>query len=98
MKFMVSWSVDQDRWPAILEKWGSMSPAERADVGDGVTMIGRWHDLVSRTGVLIIEATDTAAVTTYLGNWNPHMDIDVVPVLDDEESAEVARQIVANQA
>ena len=74
---------------------GSLTPQERADVGDGVKMIGRWHDTAGRQGVGIFETTDLAALNRYLGQWNPVMDIDIAPVLDDEESAELARSITA---
>ena len=56
--------------------------------------IGRWHDIVARTGVAIIEADDVAALARYLTMWNPHMDLDVAPVVDDEESAALAQEIL----
>lgn len=97
MKFMVSWSIDQDKWIPILEKWTSMTPEERGDAGEGVKIVGRWHDFAARTGVLILEASNTDALALYLGQWNPHMDMDVSPVLDDEESAKAGRAILENQ-
>jgi hypothetical protein len=90
---MTTWSIDQDKWLPILEMWGSMSAEERADAGPGVSIIGRWHDTAGRKGVAIFEAADLAALNTYLGQWNPHMDMEVAPVLDDEESAAVARSL-----
>lgn len=95
MKFMASWSVDQEQWLPILKKWSSMTPEQRAEAGPGVKILGRWHDLGARTGVAIFEASDAGALTRYIGQWNPAMDIDVVPVLDDEESAAAAKDIVA---
>lgn len=94
MKFMVHWSIDQDKWLPILEQWASMSDAERADAGPEVSIIGRWHDTGGRTGVLIAETSSVAALYTYLGKWNPHMDVEVTPVLDDAESAAVARAVI----
>lgn len=91
MKFMVTWSIDQDKWLPVLEMWGSMTAEQRADAGPGVSIIGRWHDMVARRGVAIVEATDLAALNTFIGQWNPHMDEEVAPVMDDEESAAVAR-------
>ena len=44
----------------------------------------------------ICEATDLAALHRYLGQWNPAMDMDVAPVLDDEESAAAAKAILAS--
>jgi hypothetical protein len=94
MKFVVNWSIDQENWLPILEKWSSMTAAERADGGPGVTIVGRWHDMASRTGVAILEATDAAAVTRYICQWNPVMDIICAPCLDDEESAAAGKAIL----
>ena len=80
----------------MLKKWVSMSPQERANTGDGVKMIGRWIDMAGRTGVLIVESNDLAAVHRFIGQWNPYMDIDLTPVVDDEESAVISRQIIAD--
>ena len=43
-----------------------------------------------------MEATDLAALNRYLGQWNPFMDMDVAPVLDDEESAAVTKSMVTD--
>ena len=94
MKFLVSWSVDQDKWLPVLKTWGKMSAKERASAGRGVKIIGRWHDMASRTGVAIIQAGDIKDVHRYIGQWNPNMDMDVTPVVDDAESARLARDIV----
>ena len=96
MKFMINWSIDEDKWLPVLKKWVSMSPQERSNTGDGVRMIGRWLDMAGRTGVLIVESNDLAAVHRYIGQWNPYMDIDLTPVVDDEESAAISRQIIAD--
>jgi hypothetical protein len=95
MKFMTCWAIDQEKWLPILAKWGSMTPEQRANDGPGVTLIGRWHDMAGRRGVAIYEATDLAALSISIANWNPYMDIDIAPVLDDEESAAAARTITS---
>ncbi len=45
-----------------------------------------------------IAATDASALSVCLGQWNPVMDLDVSPVLDDEESAATGKTILANMA
>ena len=95
MKFMVHWSIDEDKWLPILKKWSSMTRKERADAGRGVKIIGRWHDMCARKGVAVLETTDLEAMQRYLGQWNASMDLNVAPVVDDEESAAVAKSIVA---
>ena len=98
MKFMVRWSIREDRWLSILKLWSEMTPQQRADGGSGVKILGRWHDLAARSGVAILEAAALAAALRYAGQWNPHMDIHLLPVVDDEESAAVAKQVVAANA
>ena len=95
MKFMVTWSVYPESWLPILQTWSSMTPDERADGGSGVTIVGRWHDSAGKGGVAIMEASDNAALQTYLGQWAPYMSLTVIPVLDDEESASLAATVVA---
>jgi hypothetical protein len=97
MKFMVTWSIDQDKWGQVLHYWDSMTPEQRASAGEGVTLLGRWHELTSRSGVAIVESTDLAAVQRYVNQWNPHMDMDIAPVLDDDECTEAIRAILADQ-
>lgn len=96
MKYMANYSIQQDKWLPILKKWTSMSPQERANAGDGVRIIGRWHDMAGRTGVAIFESNDLAAVQRYIGQWNPHMEIDLTPVVDDEESAAIGQRVLAD--
>ena len=73
-----------------------MSPQERANnIPAGGKLRGRWHDMSGRTRVAIVESDDLAAVHRWIGQWNPYMDIDLTPVVDDEESAAIGRQIVA---
>jgi hypothetical protein len=96
MKFWCSWSIPQENWLLVIKKFASMSSQEQANAGDGVKIIGRWHDVAARTGVAIFESNDLAAVQRYIGLWNPHMEIDLIPVLDDEEATTVCRQIIAD--
>ena len=58
-------------------------------------LLGRWHDMAGRTGVLIVELNDLAAVHRWIGQWNPYLDVDLTPVVDDEELAAIGLQIVA---
>jgi hypothetical protein len=94
MKFMVAWKIAHDEWIAVAKTFSSMSGKDRVDAGEGVKIVGRWHDLVSRTGVAIFEANDLAAVQRYALRWNPYMDLTIAPVVEDEEAASVLRESV----
>jgi len=78
----------------VLRNFTSMSPKERKDAGKGVKIVGRWHDVAARTGVVIFEADDLAAVQRYSLRWNPYMELTIAPVSDDEEAAVVYRELV----
>jgi len=93
MKFCVTWNIPQDKWLPVLKTFGAMTPKERADVGEGVKLIGRWHDLVSRTGVAIFESDDVKKVQYYALRWNPYMELTIAPVVEDEEAVAVTRHI-----
>ena len=95
MKFLVTWKVSEDKVLNILDVYSSMSAEERGDVGEGVSLVGRWHDLADKSGVAVMESEDISAVFAYLGRWNPHMETTVRPVLEDEDAAEAGRVIVS---
>ena len=83
MKFCATYRVPHGNWRQVLQTFSSLTPEERADVGEGVALIGRWHDMSSRSGVVILESDDAAAVQRFIGRRNSHMDIDLAPVLED---------------
>ena len=88
----MKWNIEQDKWVPILKAWTSMTPAQRADAGPGVKIVGRWHDVNARCGVLILETSDAGAMGRYLNQWNTLCNLEVAPALDDEESAAVGKK------
>jgi hypothetical protein len=96
MKFMVTWSIPQDKWLLILKKFTALSPQEQKNAGEGATMIGRWHDAAGRKGVVIFEANSVMPVHRYVGQWNAYCDTEITPVLDDEEATVVGRRVIAD--
>ena len=98
MKFMVTWDVHPDRRVEVMNTWAGLTADERANVGEGVRLIGRWHNMAEYTGVAIVEADDAAALALFTGQWNPVMDITIAPVLDDEESAAAGKALLSQLA
>ena len=92
MKFLVTWRVHEDKRHDALNGFSQMTEEDdRADLGDGVRLIGRWHDVVGFTGVAIAESDSLHAISNWLLNWNAILDVDVTPVLDDEETRALGR-------
>lgn len=89
MKFMVSWQVHPDKRHETFKAFCDMSSGDE-DFG-GVKLLGRWHDVVNFTGVAICVADDPSALGRWLLNWNDVIDIEAVPVLDDEEARAVGK-------
>ena len=99
MKFMVSWRVHKDKRHDVMKNFAQMTPEhDKADMGDHIRLIGRWHDLVGFTGFAVFEADDPKAIASWLLNWNAVLDVEViVPVLDDEEAREVGKTKTAEE-
>jgi hypothetical protein len=90
---MVNWRIHDDKRREALEAFSQMTAEDdRRDIGDDIRLIGRWHDLVSFTGLAIFETDDPHAIAAWLLNWNAILDAEVTPVLDDEETRKVGRK------
>lgn len=95
MKFLISWQIHEGKIEETLTMFSGMTAEqEQSMMGDHIRMTGRWHDLVRGTGVAIVESDDAAAVSAYAMKWSGQMDLDIVPVIDDDE----ARAVGQNQS
>ncbi len=92
MKFMVTWKVHEDKRHEALKTFSAMSDDDDSRDLGGVRLIGRWHDIIGFTGVAIAETDDPKALSDWLLNWNGVIDVQSVPVLDDNETRELGRQ------
>ena len=92
MKFMVTWKVQEDKRHEALNAFSAMSDEDDSKDLGGVRLIGRWHDVIGFTGVAIAETDDPKALSPWLLNWNGVIDVQSVPVLDDNETRELGRQ------
>lgn len=96
MKFMVTWKVHEDKRQEALKAFSNMSDEDAANETGDVKLIGRWHDVVGFTGTAIAETDDPEALAAWLLKWNAIIDIQSVPVLDDEETRKVGRRALGS--
>ena len=97
MKFLITWSLHEEKRHDTLAMFSQMADdQESAMMGSGMTLIGRWHDLVAGTGAAVYEADDISAISTYALQWNRFMDLDIVPVVDDAEAKAIGQQMAAS--
>ena len=93
MKHLVTWRVHRDKRHEALKVFSAMTDEDHASNLGGVKLIGRWHDVVGFTGAAIAETDDPKALAAWLLNWNGIIDIKTRPVLDDEETAALGREM-----
>ena len=86
MKFMMTWSSFPETRHDAAKGFGQMTDADDEADHPGVKLIGRWYDLVAVGGWLICESDDISAVQSWALNWNGVLNMDVTPVVDDNEA------------
>jgi len=93
MKFMITWKLHPGKFNDALAHFSQMTPKQdQADRGSSIKQIGRWHDPVGGTGVVICETSSTEALSNWIMNWNSIMDFDIAPVLDDNEARALGKK------
>ncbi|HLY71923.1 MAG TPA: DUF3303 family protein [Puia sp.] len=93
MKFMITWEVQSDKRHEVLKAFSHMTGEDdKKDAGEKITLIGRWHNAASGTGVAVCETDDAKALFAWSLNWNAVLNLKVEPVIDDEEAREIGKK------
>ena len=97
MKFLVTWQLHEGKLHDTLAMFAQMSDEdEQAQMPEGVRIIGRWHDLVRGSGAAVVESPSAEALAAYSLGWNQFMDLDVTPVVEDDEARALGRNLAAS--
>ena len=83
MKFMITWNVPPSSYKATVEAFLNSGGAP---VPEGMTTLGRWHAPGSRRGWHLAEG-DPVAVAEHVAQWAQFCELEITPVIDDEEAA-----------
>ena len=94
MKYMVQWRVHEDKRHEALKAFSGMSSADEETGLSDLNVIGRWHDVIGFTGVAIVETDDPKALSKWVLNWNSIIDLEAIPVFDDDETREIGREFL----
>ncbi|MBT8296436.1 MAG: DUF3303 domain-containing protein [Gramella sp.] len=90
---MMTWRIHEDQRHEALKGFSAMTKEQdKADYGDKIKLIGRWHDLAGFTGFAVFETDDPHALANWALNWNQILDAVVVPVLDDDETRQLGKE------
>ncbi len=87
MKFICyfSWEPDREKQAEAIRRFratGGQPPA-------GAKLLGRWIRADFTGGVVLLESDDPKALTGFSLMWSDTMELEIVPVLEDQELLEV---------
>lgn len=68
---------------------GMTKDDDKADMGPGIEVIGRWSTLGEGAGYCVCRADNAKTLGNWLVNWLPMVTITVVPVVDDNEARKI---------
>lgn len=83
MKFMLSWNIAPGDHQSTAERFLQSG----APMPEGLTMLGRWHAPGSSHGWVLLESNDAVALSHHVADWSNLLEIDVTPVIEDEDAA-----------
>ena len=99
MKFMITWQVHEGKLLDATKIFSQMTAKDdKKDRGENINLIGRWHSIGDGTGVTICETEDPQALGAWALNWMSFLDVQVKPILDDEEVREIGRKKFSEQS
>jgi hypothetical protein len=92
MKYMVTWTISPANYRAAVKRFlKTGAPAPK-----GMKTIGRWHTAGSSRGFHLVEGSD-AALAEINAEWADLLDLQVVPVVEDDVAGAVAKKILAKK-
>ena len=99
MIFMCTYQVDRDKQADTQAFFANMTEEQIAgEHPDGVTQIGRWHDVPNGNGWIVVEANDQEALTSWIMGWSGQCKFPTVtPVVDDENARKLVKAMLAAQ-
>ena len=83
MLFRLDYAISVENVKSAQERLATMDEKR-----DGLTVIGRWHEAGNR-GFMVCEAEDVVALGKFSNQWSDLCDIDLVPLMTDEEVGQV---------
>lgn len=90
MLYTISWKGSLETRNAAIARFlktGGLPP-------DGVKMLGRWHVVGTNAGMAVAETNDPALMQKWSLDWTDLLEMDVRPVLTDEQAGPLLAGIV----
>jgi hypothetical protein len=84
MKYMISWKIAPGHHRAAAGAFLKSG----ASMPDGLTLLGRWHGPGSACGWALVEGEDPKALAQHTAEWTDFLELQITPVLEDEDAAQ----------
>jgi len=92
MKYMVTWKISPANYKAAVKRFlKTGAPAPK-----GMKTIGRWHTAGSTRGFHLVEGSD-AALAEINAEWADLLDLQVVPVVEDDVAGAAAAKVLGKK-
>ena len=89
-RYYVKYTLNETSRVECMSRFAMMTPEDDlADMGEDVTMVGRWATVGESSGFCIAEAKTTKSLHNWLSNWAPMATMEVFPVVDDNQAREI---------
>jgi hypothetical protein len=82
MKFMTTWALI----PGTVQEAVDRFLAGEAAPQEGVTLLGRWHNVDCSGGFSLYETNDPAALHKGAAKWADLLELNTVAVIEDAEA------------
>ena len=89
MKYMITWTIPPDTYKEAVEIFLSTG----APMPEGLNSLGRWHAPGSSYGWVLVETEDAVTLAQHMTEWANLLDLQVTPVIEDEEAAKAASKV-----
>ena len=99
MIFMCTYQLDRDKQADTQAFFANMTEEQIAgEHPDGVTQIGRWHDVPNGNGWIVVESENQEALTSWIMSWSGQCTFPTVtPVVDDDTGRKLVKAMHASQ-
>lgn len=91
MKMMVAWKIPPNSYKDAMDAFLKSG----APVPKGLKTVGRWHAPGSSSGWHLVEG-DPIAAAQHAAEWAHLVEIDVTPVMEDEDAAKALTAVHGN--
>jgi hypothetical protein len=85
MKYLVRWQLTQ---PSEVRAAAQRFLETGGKAPEGATLLGRWFTTNGK-GYAVVEASDVKPVFQLVAEWQEFMEVEAVPVLEDEDAGPI---------